>query len=103
MDLCKATREAYELLDITNLSDEELRYIYDRLLAELEFRRHRQLQGLRIGDPVYWTSPKTGAIMSGQVLKVNTKTATVQTGPYSVWRVSPGLLTKGVPPAPDKK
>jgi hypothetical protein len=85
-------------INLDDLSEKELldlnREIIRRLELHRNMRRQSQLMAFRIGDKVVFET-ELGPI-KGMIVRLNQKTATVETDDGRSWRVSPGLLSKVV-------
>lgn len=91
-------------LDLTKLSDAELKNLSDRIVELLRDRQRAkiasELAKFGVGDRVSFDS-SDGEHIEGEVVRVSRKTVTVCSGDRHHWRVSPSFLTKvSGPPAP---
>ena len=82
-------------LDLTKLSEDELRDLNRRIVERLRLMRSaRQLVELAqftVGMRVAFTTDD-GRTLEGEITRLNRKTATVCCTPSGHWRVSPTLL-----------
>jgi hypothetical protein len=74
------------------MSNEELRSLSKLVSIEMDHRIQGFKQSLNIGDMVEFTS-KYGYVVTGELTKINRKTANVYEG-ATRWRVSLSLLRK---------
>lgn len=83
-------------IDLDSMSEEKLRFLNREIVRRLEFyssiKRRSQLMSFRIGDRVEFDADF--GIISGTIVRINQKTATIETDDGRGWRVAPGLLRK---------
>ena len=69
------------------------------IIQAITFARGRIAQktkaSLRLGDYVQFTSPRTGGVTTGHVVKIAVKFVTIQTGKVGTrWKVPASMLSK---------
>ena len=83
-------------IDLNSFSEAELRFlnraIVERLKGLSRARRKIQLMAFKIGDAVEFAAD--GGFVDGVIVRLNQKTATIETSEGRGWRVSPQLLRK---------
>jgi len=83
-------------IDITVLSEDELRDLNRRIIERLRFlsqtRAHHKMLEFKVGDRVSF-KPDDRPPLSGVLTKYNKKTVTIITDNGEHWNVAPGLLT----------
>ena len=86
-------------IDITNLSEGELRalnrQIVERLRLIQQMRTQERMLEFRVGDRVSF-EPEGRGVLFGVLLRYNKKTMTVLTEGGEQWKVPPGLLRRVV-------
>ncbi len=86
-------------IDITNLSEGELRALNRQIVARLrlmqQMRTQERMLAFRVGDRVSF-EPEGRGVLFGVLLRYNKKTMTVLTEGGEQWKVSPGLLRRVV-------
>lgn len=83
-------------IDLDSMSEDELRMLNREIVRRLEFyssvRRKSELMAFRVGDRVAFDSDH-GSV-TGTVVRVNHKTASIEGDDGRGWRVSPSFLQK---------
>lgn len=83
-------------INIDNMSEDELRALNREIVRRLEMisygRRKMQLMAFRIGDRVEFDTER-GTVV-GTVVRINQKTASIETDAGPGYRVSPSFLRK---------
>jgi hypothetical protein len=83
-------------IDLNAFSEAELRFlnrvIVERLNDLSRARRKLQLMAFKVGDTVEFEA--AGEFVEGTIVRLNQKTATIETSEGRGWRVSPQLLRK---------
>ena len=83
------------LSSLGHLTQDELVTLNNAVCNEFKVAQSRKTAtakaSLSVGDTVSWTSSRTGAPMSGELIKINRKNAKVQTG-ITIWTVPMTML-----------
>ena len=75
-----------------NFTNDELGSIIEAVKFAKSRLQKSTIRGLRIGDPVTFTSSKTGQTVKGMVQKIAIKYVTVKTN-IGLWKVPANMLT----------
>lgn len=82
--------------DLDSLSEQQLRHLNHEIVRRLQAisaaRRTSALAAFRVGDRVAFDADH-GAV-TGIIVRINQKTASIETDEGRGWRVSPGALSK---------
>ena len=78
---------------LMQLSNQDVNEAWGILRVRDRILRQEAAMGFNVGDRVSWGSNKTRRTMRGEVVKINTSTATVKTE-QGTWHVSANLLKK---------
>lgn len=82
---------------LDQLSEEELRFLNQEVVKRLRWtnkiKQGAEMQNFRIGERVCFTHGAKGLI-SGTVIRLNQKTASIATDDDHRWNVAPTLLRK---------
>jgi len=84
-------------IDITKLTEAELRTLNQQIVERLQFLAQLKTQAemleFKIGDRVYF-QPNQRETIEGMLIRRNKKTVTLVTDDNQQWNVAPGLLRK---------
>jgi len=84
-------------IHLTKMTEQELIDLNHRVVSRLKHlhqtRRFQELARFNLGDTVSFT-PECGHVVTGTIVRLNQKTATVAAKDGQSWRVSPALLSK---------
>ena len=83
-------------IDLDSMTEEQLRSLNYQIIRRLEFhatmRRNNQLMAFRIGDHVAFDTER--GTITGVIIRINHKTASIEGDDGRRWRVSPSFLPK---------
>lgn len=83
-------------IDLNSLNEQELRELHREIARRLQFyssvRRKTQLMAFKVGDRVAFEAD-SGSV-TGAVVRINQKTASIAGDDGRNWRVSPNFLEK---------
>ncbi len=96
IDNTQAIMRKFEAI-LNNLSHHEL-VILNKMIVERVRLMHKatslfHLTKFKVGDRVSWAG-SNGVTITGVVIRLNNKTASIKTGEEGYWKVSPQLLRK---------
>jgi len=83
--------------ELEKMSDEQLELfhlaIIDVMQRRIEQRNYKELSRFSVGDKVYFV-PHDGKKVTGTIIRLNKKTASIHSDDHRDWKVSPQLLKK---------
>ena len=84
--------------DIENLNEKELIHLNHRIVDRLKYlstmKNAQALQYFHVGEEVSFDGHEPKEIVIGNIIRLNTKTATIRSNDGVMWRVNPRFISK---------